>query len=243
MGEFEGGESEFAQQNPLYKAGTVETMRIVRDGTRFRTDGLEPRTGWELEVDMRAQALAEAGAEMIAGLASYVSGDHVVAVDNETFDWGYWNMQMRRSSTKLMEFWERTADWEDWQLGVERTLTYWRDQREVCAQSGLVFAPPLASRLIVHTREALTGGRFDAIRYGDKPPMSGWWFTGPDWDHDTSKITIRHGYHVAAEHPELAKYLGLAPGSWFRPGPPEEFGFEAEWASQQSGDSGGPPPA
>jgi hypothetical protein len=129
-----------------------------------------------------------------------------------------------------LQAWEYTPDIVRCVLGVTLTLTYWRDQHEVCHRFGGEFAPPLADQFVVVSEGVMEGDPVQGVRYPSPEHMSGWWISNDRYNGDFETLRCEHLYHATAARPDLARFFALPYGFRFDLARFEDVWFDEEVA-------------
>lgn len=135
------------------------------------------------------------------------------------------------SEDDVLEVWEYDANGTRFVRGATLSVTYWRDQHEICRNAGVEFSPPQADKLAVISAGVYEGEPIEGIRYPAPSHMTGWWFLTNQYKGDESTVNSVHLYHVTAARPDIARYVALPVGHVFRSSPPRVW-FEENVANQ-----------
>lgn len=125
---------------------------------------------------------------------------------------------MRSDNDQLLEVWEIDENGKSFVQGVEKTLTYWKLQTELCDSYGLEFFAPLASEFAVVSKKVMNEvGKVEGIRYDDQDnSKSGWLLRVEEEElNDESNFINLHLYHIAAKRLDLVPFFALPPGYGF----------------------------
>ncbi|MGO4389675.1 hypothetical protein AB4Y85_19325 [Microvirga sp. 2YAF29] len=183
-------------------------------GSGFMTDGLLQKYGYELKAEVQNQELLGDCNNFLQSIIQYISCGHALSA-GETVAYGYWLTKVIKDENQYMSFWEYNPQATEFIYGIERTLTYWRSQHEICSQAGAAFAPPRADQMIVISDGVYDGDDVEGVRYPSPEHMSGWWFTADRYNDDISTLQTVHAHHISAARPDLAKFFALPYGFRF----------------------------
>ena len=202
------------------------------DARRLYTTGLADEGYPELSVEVTDQSLKEQAKHLLRLTARYMRDEKLAIKANETMSYGCWLLRFQ-AGVKGLEVWECDDEWTGFVPGAERALRLWYDQAEVCNALGSSFLPPLASTKTAVSAGVLEGEPLEGIRYPPPPHMSGWYLSTDLYDGNIKSMKVIHLYHVIARRPEIARYLALAPGHYFRLYGADEVGFLEDVAQEE----------
>lgn len=191
---------------------------------RLYTTGLQKEGYADLSLDLKDASLKSQAKHLLSMTARYMREQSVVIKPDETMSYGCWLVQFRSGAMGL-DIWECDDEWTDFTPGAERALRLWHDQAEVCKAMRSSFLPPLASTKTAISAGVLEGEPLEGIRYPAPPHMSGWYLSTDQYDGNIRSMKVIHLYHAIASRPEIAKYLALAPGHYFKLYGLDEVGF------------------
>jgi hypothetical protein len=196
----------------LFRRGHV---RFARRGHQVWTRGLSRLNEWELRVEVTDCSLLAEAEAFLRFVTAYVKQYEVRISPNETLLYGFWITRFQAAEAGFLDVWEANFSVEEFIPGGSRTVTYWRDQHHLCAQSGAEFAPPRLDLLAAVSEGVFEGDPVEGIRYPSRDPMSGWFLSTDRYNGDIKTMRCEHLYHIAEARPDLVRYLSLPPGFWF----------------------------
>lgn len=207
-------------------------VEIVAEGLSLMTRGLAAEGHPEIKVGGVPPPLRAEAEGFLRFVAGYVAGQGARISPGETLAYGYWLTKFVEAGDRHLEVWEYNAGATEFVAGASLTLTYWRDQHEVCDRVGADFAPPRPDRLVVLSDGVLEGDAVQGVRYPSPEHMTGWWITTDRYDGDTNSLRREHVYHLTAARPDLARYVALPHGFRFDLGSREDIWFDQRVAQQ-----------
>ncbi len=165
-------------------------------------------------------------------VVTYIEQEGACIRPGETLLYGYWVTKFETGKDEFLEVWESKPDNTGFVPGATLTLTYWRDQKEVCANAEADFAPPRPDQLVVVSAGVFEGDSVEGVRYPTTGNMSGWWITTDRYNGDIKTLHCEHLYHLTAARPDLARYLALPYGFCFDFLEGERVYFDPEVANE-----------
>jgi hypothetical protein len=167
-------------------------------------------------VEVTSAALVTEAEEYLRYVARYVEDQSVTLKKGETLAYGYWLTRLEEADARTLEVWEYNREATHFVRGATLTLTYWRDQHEVCRRFAAgAFEPPRPDRLVVVSEGVFEGDAVQGVRYISPEHMSGWWITTDRYDGNVKSLKQEHLYHLTARRPDLAPYIALPYGFRF----------------------------
>ena len=112
-------------------------------------------------------------------------------------------------------FLEYNSEATEFQFGIDNTLSFWKQQHEICKKYGAEFHPPRPDNMIVISDGVYEGESVQGVRYLSPEHMSGWWLTTDRYNGNVDSLRTVHAYHVTAHRPDLVKFLALPKGYRF----------------------------
>lgn len=210
----------------------LEEIELLTEGLHVRTKGLATLGHSELTVQVSTPALLTESEAFLHFIVNYVVEQGAQLGPDETLAYGYWLTQFRAQGPNLMEVWEYNSDATQFVLGATLTLTYWRDQHEICRRYGADFSPPRPDNLVVISAGVMEGNPVQGVRYPSPEHMSGWWITTDQYNGDITSLRQEHLYHLTSVRPDLARYIALPSGYRFDLAGGEDVWFEQKVADQ-----------
>jgi hypothetical protein len=204
---------------------------IVETGTRVRTTGMEQSVGFELALDLKDAKWIEDAARLLIHLARHFAST-VPLVAGQTVDWASSLLVARQATPTCIAFGEMDFDGETVLPTVDRAVSIWTAQSEICMNYGVDLCPTPFGKLMAVSPRVLEGvQRVEGIRYSSTSAMSGWWFFTEEYngtEDDFRSMRPVHVFEVLRHRHDLAKFLGLPKGYAFRAFAPEAIWFESE---------------
>jgi hypothetical protein len=191
-------------------------IQISQDDLTAVTQGAQTRFGYEFRVKVNSPLLLQEADGFLKFVLSYLSKEDKRIKPGETLAYGYWLTKFEQASRDVLEVLEYNDDATEFVPGVTRALTYWRDQNAICQKYRAMFLPPRADRNVAISDGVYEGDVVEGVRYPSPEHMSGWWITTDRYNGDVKTLKVVHLYHVTAARPEIAQYLALPPGWYFR---------------------------
>jgi len=193
----------------------MSSLRLLIEGSRVRATGIA-RGHSDLVVEVAETSLVTAAEDYLRYVAGYVEDQSVTLKKGETLPYGYWLTRFEEAAARRLEVWEYNPDATEFVRGATLTLTYWRDQHEVCRRFAAgAFEPPRPDRLVVVSEGVFEGQAVQGVRYSSPEHMSGWWITTDRYDGNVKSLKQEHLYHLTARRPDLAPYIPLPWGFRF----------------------------
>ncbi len=194
----------------------MEEREYLRVGNSLQTTNLIDCGQAELRVQFEDETLLPEAKSFLDTINQYIRTTNAKLLDQETMEYGFWQIQFRSLHSKLLEVWERTSGGESYQAGASLALTYWRQQNELCKGAGTAFDPAHAGKLVAVTRGVLEGQTpTNGERYASDGEMSGWYVYSSDYSGKVEDFQILHLYHLARQVPRVVKFLALPIGYGF----------------------------
>lgn len=193
----------------------MNALAFDRNGLAVSTRGMTKRGLPEMRVQVSTPSLLLEAERFLQFVADYLGGSDKKIRDGETLSYGYWLVKFRATNDGFLDVWEYNAEATQFVRGGSLTLSYWRDQNEVCASKGAAFCPPRADKLTAVAAGVFEGLAVEGVRYPMGAHMSGWFLFTDKWDKNIKSLTNHHTYHVTAARPDLARFLALPIGFRF----------------------------
>ena len=187
-------------------------VKLLHKGLRTWTQGLAQGGHPELRVEVSDASLLPESEAYLHHVVNYLVTQHIALRTGETLSYGYWLTKFLIADDRFLEVWEYNADATTFVRGATLTLTYWRDQHQLCERVQAQFLPPRQDKLVAISPGVMEGDPVEAVRYPSPEHMSGWWITTDRYDGNVHSLRTEHLYHVTAARPELARYLALPHG-------------------------------
>jgi hypothetical protein len=181
---------------------SVNTLGLTRSGQD------------DTQVEVNRSELLPYAEQFLRHVVSYLRESGRRILPGETFPYGYWLVRFEARDGRL-EVWEYNPAATEFVRGACLTLTYWRDQHQICDQLQAAFVPPRPDRLTVVDNGVFEGLPIQAVRYPSPEHMSGWWITTDKYNGDVSTLRREHTYHVTSTRPDIAPYIALPYGFRF----------------------------
>lgn len=198
---------------------TERDYHLVADASArtVTTRGLSQYGLWDIEVPFIRDSLLREAEAFIRFMVEYQYQSKKVIRPEETVTYGYWTVKFIRDQ-EILRVCEYLGDGrQEWAVGVERTLSYWQGQRELCSSFGVAFAPPHGSEFALVSAGVLEHSfPVEGVRYPSEAPDSGWIFTTDMYDGNIYTLKKVHLHHVTDARQELARVVGLPFGFYFR---------------------------
>lgn len=180
-----------------------------------KTDGLVAAGfDYEISATVSAPELSEQCGEFVRFIADYVAAGNRVE-SGQTLAYGYWLTKAELVDNRTLVFFEYNQEATEFVFGIDRTLTYWRDQTAICKRAQSEFHPPRPDQMVVISEGVYEGDDVEGVRYASPPHMSGWWITTDRYDGNVESLRTVHAHHLSALRPDLAKFLALPHGYRF----------------------------
>ena len=190
-------------------------LRLLRERLNIRATGLahgHPDVFVEV-TDPRLVGEAEA---YLRHVGNYIDEQSATLKRGETLAYGYWLTRFEETDAGSLEVWEYDREAADFVRGATLTLTYWRDQHEICRRFAAgAFEPPRPDRLVAVSEGVFEGGPVQGVRYVSPEHMSGWWITTDRYDGNVRSLKREPLHHLTARRPDLAPYIALPYGFRF----------------------------
>lgn len=196
---------------------TKTSVSFKREEKRTRTVGLSRSGQREIQIEVNSPELQRDAEAFLEFVVRYTQDSGRRILPGETFPYGYWLVKFQEWD-EWLELWEYNAAATEFVRGASLTLTYWREQHQVCDRFGGSFTPPRPDRLTVIDEGVYEGLPVQAVRYWSPEHMSGWWITTDRYDGNVSTLRREHTYHITAARPDLAAYIALPYGFRFELG-------------------------
>jgi len=213
--------------------GYKYNAEIVREGLHVRTCGLKRCGQDEIDVSVRDISLLDEVDAFIKFIIQYLEKSQKQIKVEETLNYGYWLVKFMRTQENHLDVLEYNEQATEFCLGATLTLSYWKQQHEICARAQANFLPPRPDKLVVISNGVFEGDFVHGTRYPSPDHMSGWWVLTDRWDGETRSLRTEHLYHLTARRPELAKYLALPFGFMFDLRHGESIAFDKAIANQK----------
>ncbi len=207
-------------------------VELIADELRVKTSGLAARDRHELSVKVTDPLLLGEVESYLHYVLSYMTDHNARIQPGETLAYGYWLTKFELGDDRFLHAWEYNAEATDFVPALTLTLTYWRDQHEICERFGAHFLPPRPDQLAVISEGVLEGDPLQGVRYPSPDHMSGWWLTTDRYNGDIKSLRREHLYHVTAARPDLARYVALPYGFRFDLAHEEDIWFDKDVAGQ-----------
>jgi hypothetical protein len=210
-------------------------VELITEGLSVRTEGLVTANHPELRARVASPALLDECQAFLRFVVNYLKRESARIGPGQTLAYGYWLTKFDPADdAQHLEVWEYNADATEFVIGATLTLTYWRDQHEVCRKFGANFAPPRPDSLVVISDGVLSGEAVQGVRYPSPEHMSGWWITTDRYDGDIKSLKREHLYHLTAARADLARYVALPDGYRFDLANREDVWFDQKVAQQSA---------
>jgi hypothetical protein len=196
----------------------------------IETTGVASNFSYEFRVKVNHSSLIEEAKDFLEYVISYLYRENKKINPGETLAYGYWLTKFEQVSEKILEVFEYNDNATSFVEGASRALTYWRDQNAVCRKYNVAFSPPQADRKVAISEGVYGTDFLEGVRYPSPEHMSGWWLTTDRYNGDIKTLKVVHLYHVTSARPEIAKYLALPAGWYFRSD--GDVWFDSKIASQ-----------
>lgn len=206
-------------------------ISVNNKGLTCQTDGLLDLRGYEISATVDSPLLLDECGEFVRFIGNYAADNAIHP--GETVKYGYWLTKAELDDRNRLVFWEYDPDATDFVFGVNASVSYWRDQHQICQKVGAAFSPPRLDQLVVISDGVYEGDEVEGVRYPSPDHMSGWWLTTDRFNGDTSTLKTVHAHHVTARRPDLAKFLALPSGYRFF-SPQSDVWFDQKVASAES---------
>lgn len=194
----------------------MEECDYLRVGNSLQTTNLGNYGQPNIRVQFENETLLPEAKSLLVTLKQFIRETNAKLLDQETMEFGFWQIQFRSLQFNLLDVWERTSEGDSYQAGASLALTYWRQQNEVCRGAGTAFEPAHAGKLVAVTPGALGGQTsINGERYVSEGEMSGWYVYDSDFSGKPEDFRILHLYHLARQQPNIVKFLALPIGYGF----------------------------
>jgi hypothetical protein len=204
------------------------TTLITHADHTLITNGLAYRGHSEIRLQLASQNLYAEGESLLRYIADYLIESHASVKSSQTMQYGYWLLKFVEESAGILDVWEYNQEATEFKKGADLSLTYWRDQHEVCDRAGFTFTPPRPDQLAVISDGVLEGDAVKGVRYEPLEHMSGWWLVTDRYDGNVESMRREHLYHLTAKRPDLARYIALPAGFRFDLSNGEDVWFDEE---------------
>ncbi|MFC5476003.1 hypothetical protein [Paraherbaspirillum soli] len=204
----------------------------INEGLTHETIGLLDQFGYEISATVDDLALQTDCREFVKFVADYVASGNAVH-SGETLKYGYWITKAALDDRRRLMFLEYNQDSTDFIFGVTNTLSYWRDQHQICNKVGAEFFPPRLDQMVVISDGVYEGDDVEGVRYPSPDHMSGWWLTTDRYNGEIETLRTVHAHHVSAKRPDLVKFLALPFGYRFF-SPQSDVWFDEKVAGPKS---------
>ena len=191
-------------------------VQILQQGLSSQTKGLAQRGHPELKAWVDDPRLIVEAEKFLRFVADYIEDDNARIKSGETLAYGYWLTKFELVDDGMLHAFEYNPDATEFVPGVTQTLTYWRDQHELCARFNAAFSPPRPDKMVAISDGVVEGDAVEGVRYPSPENMSGWWLTTDRYNGNIKTIKTTHLYHVTARRPDLARFLALPYGFRFQ---------------------------
>lgn len=205
----------------------MRNINLVVEGLSVRTQGLSADAHPELRVSVADMSLLGECETFLKFVADYV-GRGARIRPGETLAYGYWLTKFSSTGDGLLDTWEHQPDAADFVAGATLTLTYWREQHDICRRHGGEFTPPRPNQIVVVSDGVLEGDAVQGVRYPSPEHMSGWWITTDRYDGNIKSLRHEHLYHLTSARPDLAPLIALPYGFRFDLAHREDVWFDRE---------------
>lgn len=207
-------------------------ISVIREGLTCQTAGLFKQFGYEISAAVDGPLLLDECSEFVQFLVDYVvAGNSIQA--GKTVKYGYWLTKAELDDCGRLEFWESNPEATEFVFGVSTTVSFWRDQHQICQKVRAAFAPPRLNQMVVISDGVYDGDVVEGVRYPSPEHMSGWWLTTDRFNGDTSTLKTVHAHHISARRPDLVKFLALPFGYRFF-SPQSDVWFDQKVANSES---------
>src|SRR6266404_3895046 len=152
----------------------MASLAFEKSGLVVSTRGMTKRGLAEMRVQVDTASLLPESERFLQFVADYLADSGKRIKPGETLNHGYWIVKFQGVNDDLLEVWEYNAEATEFIPGGSLTLSYWRDQHEVCSRSGAPFSPPRADKLTAVAAGVFEGLAVEAVRYPMGEHMSGW---------------------------------------------------------------------
>jgi hypothetical protein len=194
---------------------TGGNIEHVTSGLSVRTKGFRAQGHPEISVTVGSATLIPEARVFLDFVFEYLRRSKVVLKSDETLAYGYWLTKFVAMESGDLEVWEYNSSATEFVPGATLTLTYWREQHDLCRRVDAEFSPPRPDTLVVVSPAVLEGAPVQGVRYPSPTDMSGWWITADDYTGDVKMLKTEHLYHVTDLRPDLVRYLALPYGFRF----------------------------
>jgi hypothetical protein len=205
---------------------------IDRDGLALTTTGLSPIGCVDLRVTLANLRWTNEVENFLRFVSAYIENTSKIN-SGETLAYGYWLCKFILVDDGLLDVYGHNPTATDFVLGINLTLTYWRDQHEVCSKAGAQFTPPRPNKLVVISEGVLEGNQVQGVRYASPDHMSGWWITTDQYNGDIKTLKTIHLYHLTSVRSDLARYIALPSGFRFNLESGERIWFDQNLSSNK----------
>jgi hypothetical protein len=211
----------------------INLVKFNIDGLKVYTSGLTTIKHPELMVYVNDPTLISEAEIFLRYICRYIYESKVRLEAGQTLAYGYWLTKFIATNAGLLEIWEYNAEATHFVPGATLTLTYWRDQHQVCKKMQAEFKPPRPDKLAVISAGVLESDiPIQAVRYPSPEHMSGWWLITNRYGGNTHSLKTTHMYHITSIRPELAPYIALPYGFRFQVGGDEYIRFDQSVANE-----------
>ena len=207
-------------------------ISVITEGLTCQTAGLLNQLGYEISATVDSPLLLDDCGEFVQFIGDYAAAGNAIRT-GETVKYGYWLTKAESDDRNRLVFWEYNPEATDFVFGVNTSVSYWRDQHQICQKVGAAFAPPRLDQMIAISDGVYEGDEVEGVRYPSPDHMSGWWLTTDRFNGDTSTLKTVHAHHVSARRPDLAKFLALPFGYRFF-SPQSDVWFDQKVANSES---------
>ena len=190
-------------------------IQFVKSNNLIQTQGLNQLNQPELRLEVNDSGLLRHAEEYLRSIANLVQDGKLQLQDGSQIAYGYWETVPKVIEPRVLNVWELSRNGRQLVPGASLTLTYTRDQEDVCRRFQSEFDPPDPWTLAALSEGVFEGDPVEGVRYHSPEHMSGWWITTGRYDGNIESITNHHLVHLTDARPELAKYLALTFGFRF----------------------------
>lgn len=187
---------------------------VVSETLTCQSVGLMDKFGLEVSAAVNTPLLLEDCCEFVRYVVNYIAAGNEVG-DGKLLEYGYWVTKAELVGSNRLTFCELDSQAAEFVFGVNASVSYWRDQHEICKKVGARFEPPKLDQLVVISDGVYEGDEAEGVRYPSPEHMSGWWLTTDRFNGDTATLKTVHAHHLSAKRPDLAKFLALPFGYRF----------------------------
>jgi hypothetical protein len=188
---------------------------------------LRASSGISVDLPLKTEDRGDGAVRLLEYIDAHLGRPGVQVRAGERLSYGSWELWFAGTEGSALSVQEASITDPDARVnGASTALKLWESQRLECERWRSPHAPPTAVQLVAVSAGVQKGEPVEGVRYEAPAHMSGWFLTTSSYDGNIGSLRTVHLYHLIQRRPELARFLALGAGFFFRTqcGGPTEVG-------------------